>query len=279
MNRLPLPKRCQIIQLLVEGNSLRACARIADVSINTVTKLLVDVGKACYKFHSETIVNLQCKRIQCDEIWSFVYAKERNKVHRNGYSGDVWTFTAIDPDTKLIVSFLVGLRNQNSTTLFIKDVWSRIKSIPQLTTDGFKPYIEAVADSFGGKIHFAQLVKQYSTESLNKDGVPDKRERYIGAEKKVISGKPDLKKVTTSHVERQNLTMRMAIRRFTRESNGFSKKVENHCFAVALHFVYYNFARTHSSLRVTPAMEAKLAKKPWKLQDIALLPTKYSILK
>jgi IS1 family transposase len=199
-------------------------------------------------------------------------------VHINGYSGDVWTFTAIDPDTKLIISFLVGLRNQTSTNLFMKDVWSRLKSVPQLTTDGFKPYIEAVADSFGGKVHFAQLVKQYSTESLNKDGKSDKRERYIGAEKRVISGKPNLKKVTTSHIERQNLTMRMSIRRFTRESNGFSKKVENHCFAVALHFVYYNFARIHSTLRVTPAMEAKLAKKPWKIQDIALLPNKYSIL-
>ncbi len=160
----------------------------------------------------------------------------------------------------------------------MNDLWSRLKSITQLTTDGFKPYIEAVADSFGGKVHFAQLVKQYSTESLNKDGKPDKRERYIGAEKRVISGKPDLAKVTTSHVERQNLTMRTGIKRFTRKTNGFSKKVENHCFAVALHFVYYNFARIHSTLRVTPAMEAKLSKKPWKIQDIANLPTQYSIL-
>lgn len=279
MNRLPLAKRCQIIQLLVEGNSVRACSRIADVSFNTVLKLLVDVGKACLKFHSQTVVKLKCKRIQCDEIWSFVYSKDRDKAGEGCYSGDVWTWVAIDPDTKLVVSFYAGLRDQFSANFFMNDLWCRLSSRTQLTSDGYLAYIEAVADSFGGKVDFAQLVKQYSKDSTNKNGKKDRRERYTGAEKRIISGKPDLKYVTTSHVERQNLTMRMSIRRFGRKTNAFSKKIENHCYSIALHFVYYNFARIHKSLKVTPAMEAKLAKTVMKIEDIANLPDQWLISK
>lgn len=279
MNRLPLAKRCQIIQLLVEGNSLRSCSRIADVSINTVLKLLVDVGRGCLKFHSQTVVRLNCKRVQCDEIWSFVYAKEKNKAGKKGYSGDVWTWVAMDPDTKLVISWYAGLRDQYSANFFMNDLWCRLKSRIQLTTDGWVAYREAVAETFGGKVDFAQLVKQYSTESTNKEGKKDKRERYIGAEKRIISGKPDLKKATTSHIERQNLTMRMGIRRFTRETNAFSKKLENHCYSIALHFVHYNFVRIHKTLRVTPAMEANLTKHIMKIEDIAQFPDQYKFSK
>lgn len=217
MNRLPLEKRCQIIQLLVEGNSLRACSRIADVSFNTVLKLLVDVGRACLKFHSQTVVRIRAKYVQCDEIWSFVYAKEKNKAGKEAYSGDVWTWVGMDQDSKLVISWYAGLRDQYSANFFMNDLWCRLATHPQLTTDGYPAYREAVADTFGSKVDFAQLVKQYSTNTVNKEGKIDKREKYTGAEKRVICGNPDIKKITTSHVERQNLTMRMGMRRFIRE--------------------------------------------------------------
>jgi IS1 family transposase len=212
-------------------------------------------------------------------MWSFVYAKERNKIEGNVHTGDVWTWVAIDQDTKLVISFYAGLRNLNAANIFMNDLYHRLlpqyNRKTQLTTDGYKAYQEAVADTFGGKINFAQLVKQYSKESVNKDGKIDKRERYTGAEKRVISGKPNKKYITTSHVERQNLTMRMGVRRLGRKTNAFSKKLDNHWYALALHFVYYNFCKIHSSLRVTPAMEAKLTKKPMKFEDIAQLPDIY----
>ena len=274
MNKLPIAKRTQIIQLLVEGTSLRATSRIADVSINTVTKLLVDVGKACQDFHDATVVGVHSQRVQCDEIWSFVYAKEKNveeAVAAPDGAGDVWTWTGIDADTKLIVSWFVGNRDAESAYEFMQDLKSRIANRIQLTTDGFKPYLKAVDETFDGFIDFAQLIKIYG--SMEGEG---NEKRYSPAEcggtiKKVIAGRPDEKHISTSYVERQNLTMRMHMRRFTRLTNGFSKKIENHCHAIALHFVYYNFCKVHKTLRVTPAMEAKLADRPMSIQQIVEL--------
>jgi IS1 family transposase len=268
MNRLSLEKRTKIIQLLVEGNSLRACSRIVDVSINTVTKLLVDVGQACLDFHSKTIVQIRSKRVQCDEIWSFVYKKEKNATEDKYGVGNVWTWVAIDPDTKLVISFFAGERDIESAKFFMNDLWCRLRTRVQISTDGLSMYREAIDDTFGSRVDFAQLVKQYSTESRDKNGKIDRREKYIGAEKKVITGAPDRKHISTSHVERQNLTMRMHMRRFTRKTNAFSKKMDNHCYAIALHFVYYNFCKIHKSLRVTPAMEAKICKRVMRIEDI-----------
>lgn len=272
MNKLPIEKRKQIIQLLVEGNSLRSCSRIADVSINTVTKLLVDVGKACEKFHDETVRNVNARRVQADEIWSFVYSKQKNVPEgMEGVAGDIWTWTGIDADSKLIVSWYVGDRDAISATEFMHDVAARLKNRVQLTTDGHKAYLQAVENVFEGDIDFAQLIKIYGQpEGKNED------KRYSPAEctrieTKVIEGRPDEKYISTSYVERQNLTMRMHMRRFTCLTNAFSKKIENHCYAIALHFVYYNFCKVHKTLRVTPAMEAKLAVRPMTIEDIVSL--------
>ncbi len=252
---------------------MRAASRLADVSINTVTKLLVDVGTACAEYQDKTLRNLPCKRIQCDEIWAFCGMKEKNvpEEHKGklGY-GDVYTWTALDPDTKLIASFLVGRRDYEYAEAFISDLAERLANRVQLTTDGHKAYLKAVEGAFGADIDFAQLVKLYGP-------VPTSDQRryspagFTGAEKTVINGKPDLGNISTSHVERQNLTMRMGMRRFTRLTNGFSKKVENLAHAVALHFMYYNFGRVHKSLRVTPAMEAGVADHVWTLEEIASL--------
>lgn len=271
MNRLPLAKRTQIIQLLVEGMSLRATSRVADVSINTVSKLLVDVGIACLKFHSQTVVKVQSKRVQCDEIWSFVYSKEKNTMTDKYGVGNVWTWVGIDADTKLVISWFAGERTEEAARFFMNDLCCRIRGRVQLTTDGLKHYPNAVADTFGETIDFAQLVKQYSDKSTNKEGREDKRMRYTGAERVTVFGDPEKKHISTSFIERQNLTMRMHMRRFTRKTNAFSKKVDNHCYAIALHFVYYNFVRIHKTLRVTPAMEAKLTTKPMTITDIANL--------
>lgn len=272
MNKLSIDKRIQIINLLVEGSSLRATSRIADVSINTVTKLLVDVGRACEKFHTETVQNIDSHRIQCDEIWSFVYAKEKNKPQGMEGVGDAWTWTAIDADTKLVVSWLVADRDAESANDFMQDVASRLSRRVQLTTDGLKAYLEAVTDSFGSHIDFAMLQKIYG--KTGSQGNAEKKyspAECIGCKKEVISGNPDPKHISTSYVERQNLTMRMHMRRFTRLTNGFSKKIENHCFAIALHFVYYNFVKLHKTLRVTPAMAAGLSKRFLSLEDIVNL--------
>jgi IS1 family transposase len=272
MNQLPLSKRVQIINLLVEGSSLRATSRIADVSINSVTKLLVAVGAACEKFHQETVQNVDCKRVQADEIWSFVYAKERNKPQDMEDAGDVWTWTAIDADSKLIVSWMVGERDAETAVDFMQDVASRLRRRVQLTTDGFHNYLEAVTENFGSLIDFAQLQKIYgksgSTANAEKKYSPAE---CIGIKKTVISGNPDPEYISTSYVERQNLTMRMHMRRFTRLTNAFSKKLENHCHAIALHFVYYNFVRQHKTLRVTPAMAAGLTKRFMTIEDIVNL--------
>lgn len=272
MNKLPLAKRTQIIHALVEGNSLRATARQASVSINSVVKLLEDVGRACWDFHDKTVQNVKCRRIQCDEIWSFVYCKEKNKPEGMENAGDQWTWTAIDADTKLILSWNVGNRDADSAMVFMSDVADRVTGYVQLTTDGHHAYLNAVGEAFGDNIDFAQLVKLYGSEK-EATGTEKKYSpaKYRGARKAIISGNPDEDHISTSYVERQNLTMRMHMRRFTRLTNGFSKKIENHCYAIALHFVYYNFVRIHKTLRVTPAMEAKLAKKPMTIGDIAKL--------
>jgi IS1 family transposase len=272
MNTLSTEKKVQIINLLVEGSSLRAISRICDVSINTVTKLLVDVGRACWEFHDNTVVGVASKRIQCDEIWSFVYSKEKNKPEGMENAGDVWTWTAIDADTKLMISWNVGNRDADCANTFMNDVADRVKGYVQLTTDGHHAYLMAVGEAFGDSIDYAQLVKLYG--SLEKDFSAARKyspAKFTGSKKTVISGNPDQEHISTSYVERQNLTMRMHMRRFTRLTNAFSKKIENHCYAIALHFVYYNFCKVHKTLRVTPAMEAKLAKKPMTIEEIAAL--------
>lgn len=269
MNRLSIEKRAQILHLLVEGNSLRSTSRIADVSINTVSNLLITVGKACLKFHSETVVKLHCKRVECDEIWSFVYTKEKNNASKTEGVGNVWTWVAIDPDTKLVISWFAGQRDMRSAKFFMNDLWCRIRNRPQISTDGLSLYTEAVADTFGGKVDFAQLVKIFSGREDNGD---EAREgKYEGAEKRVFAGNPDLATVSTTSVERQNLTMRMSIRRFGRRTNAFSKKLDNHCYAIALHFVYNNFVKRHGTIRVAPAMAAGLTKKFMTLEDIVNL--------
>jgi len=278
MNQLPLSTRTQIIKLLVEGNSLRATARITGASKVTILKLLADVGKACQKFHDEKVLNVKSRRVQCDEIWSFVYAKEKNvpaDLKDSGEAGDVWTWTALDSDSKLIVSWYVGDRSAESANYFMQDVAGRLANRVQLTTDGYKPYLDAVEDAFAGQIDYAQLVKIYGGES----GTTTNERKYSpttfnGSKKTKVIGKPDSKHISTSHVERQNLTMRMHMRRFTRLTNAFSKKIENHCYAIALHFVYYNFCKIHQTLRVTPAMEAGLTQDIMEIEDIVLLTSK-----
>lgn len=268
MNRLPIEKQVQIINVLVEGNSLRATSRITDCSINTVTKLLIGVGSACEKYHFGNVRGIISRRVQCDEIWSFVYAKQKN-LPEDKDGGDVWTWVAIDADTKLVISWLVGDRNEEAAYHFMEDVASRLKNRVQLTTDGHSSYLDAVEDTFLGNIDYAQLIKLYGKEEKNE-------KRYspvecIGARKEIIMGKPDPGHISTSYIERQNLTMRMSMRRFTRLTNAFSKKIDNHCYAVALHFMYYNFCRIHKTLRVTPAMEAGLTKDIWEIEDILKL--------
>jgi IS1 family transposase len=270
MNKLDITKRAQIINCLVEGNSLRSTSRLTGCSINTVTKLMVDVGKACVEYQDKAFRNLTCKRIQCDEIWNFCYCKEKNvpEEHKGelGY-GDVYTWTAMCADSKIIPSFLVGRRDLECAKVFINDLASRLKNRVQLTTDGHKAYLTAVENAFGGEIDYAMLVKVY-------ESMPSGEQRkyspveYIGTEVKRISGNPDKKHISTSFVERQNLTMRMSMRRFTRLTNGFSKKVENLFYSVAIHFMYYNFCRIHKSLRVTPAMEAGIADHVWSSEEI-----------
>lgn len=277
MNRLSLAKRAQILGLLVEGNSLRAASRLADCSINTVTKFLIDVGIACSIYQNNALRNLPCKRIQCDEIWCFVYAKAKNatqEMKAAGTAGDLWTWTALDADSKLMVSWLVGHRDVQTGAAFMRDVSERLTGRVQLTTDGHRAYLTAVDATFHGDVDYAMLVKLYGTA-----GGSEQERRYspgkcCGAIKGAVCGDPDDKHISTSYVERSNLTMRMGMRRFTRLTNAFSKKVENHAHAVALHFMHYNFARIHKTLRVTPAMEAGISDHIWTLEEIANLPDK-----
>ncbi len=252
---------------------MRSISRVADVSLNTVTKLLVDAGSACAAFHDATVRNVSSQRIQCDEIWSFAYAKQKNlrstKAAPIG-SGDVWTWTAIDADTKLIVSWLLGDRDTHAATMFIGDLKDRLANRVQLTTDGHRAYLSAVSEAFGADgVDYGILQKLYGTE-------PQGEKRYspaklVGVDRDLILGSPDIKHVSTSFVERQNLTMRMSMRRFTRLTNAFSKKVENHYHTLALCFVWYNFVKMHKTLRMTPAMAADLVSSPLDMSDIVHL--------
>lgn len=273
MNKLPLKTRVQILNMLCEGSSMRSISRVADVSINTVSKLLVDAGKFCADLHDREVRNVTSKRVQCDEIWSFVGAKQKNvasmKQPVEG-AGDVWTWTALDSDNKLIISWLVGDRDGEYALAFMDDVKDRLANRVQLTTDGHKAYLNAVEESFGADIDYAMLVKQYG-EPEGKKASPERRYSpavCTGAIKTRIEGSPDLAHVSTSHVERQNLTMRMQMRRFTRLTNGFSKKFENHMHMVALYTVWYNFIRVHKALKMSPAMAAGVSRTLWSMDDL-----------
>ncbi len=272
MHKLPLEKRVQILTMLVEGSSLRSISRVCDVSINTVTKLLVDAGRVCAAFHDEKVLNVKAKRIQCDEIWSFCYAKQKNVKGAKAApanAGDVWTWTGLDADSKLIVSWSAGGRDAEYAMTFMDDLRSRLANRVQLTTDGHKAYLDAVEEAFGADVDYAMLVKLYGES-------PEAEKRYspaecIGYRKTRIEGSPDPAHVSTSYTERHNLTMRMQMRRFTRLTNAFSKKIENHLHALALYFVWYNWVRIHSAHKLTPAMAAALTDKLMDMEDVARL--------
>ena len=275
-NVLSTSDRAAVVSALVEGNSIRATSRMTGVARNTVTKLLLDLAKVCAAYSDEHLRNLPCKRLQVDEIWAFCYSKAKNvpveKQGTFGY-GDVWTFCAIDAETKLVPSWLVGARDVGSATELMQDLAGRLVGRIQLTTDGLKAYVSAVEDAFGGEVDFAQLVKVYGPAPSGPETRYSPAE-CLGTQKHAVTGCPDAKHVSTSYVERQNLTMRMSMRRFTRLTNGFSKKVENHAAAVALHFFHYNFCRPHMSLKGrTPAMAAGVAEAKWTVAElIGLLP-------
>lgn len=273
MNKLSRQERVAIIKALVEGNSIRSTSRMTGNSKNTIIKLLADIGVVCEAYQDQHLRNLNSKVVQCDEIWSFCYAKQKNvpveKRGEFGY-GDVWTWVGIDSESKLAISWLVGLRDSDYANIFIKDLASRLSSRVQLTTDGLRTYLQAIDDAFGCEIDYAQLVKIYGGTDRSNEA------RYspaicTGAIKSVVTGNPDKTKISTSHIERQNLTMRMAMRRFTRLTNAFSKKIENLSYAVALHFMYYNFCRIHQTLRCTPAMAAGVTDKLWDVEDVVAL--------
>ncbi|MBK6707754.1 MAG: helix-turn-helix domain-containing protein [Sphingomonadales bacterium] len=273
MNKLTVEERAKILHLLCEGMSIRAITRLTGASKNTVAKLLIDAGKACAAYHDANVRDVKASRVQVDEIWSFTYAKQKNVAAAKAapdHAGDTWTWTAIDADSKMILSYLVGNRDAEYAMWFMDDLASRLATRVQLTSDGHRAYLEAVEGAFGCDVDYAQLVKMYGNV-----GATDNR-RYSPAEctgikKTRVEGNPDEKHVSTSYVERSNLTMRMHMRRFTRLTNAFSKKVENHAHAVALHMMYYNFVRVHKTLRVTPAMEAGVTDRLWDIADIAML--------
>ena len=275
MNKLPPAKRVQILSMLCEGSSMRSISRVADVSINTVSKLLVEAGEACAAHHWDAVRGVKAKRVQCDEIWSFCYAKQKNveaATDAPESAGNVWTWTAIDADTKLIISYMVGGREADTAQFFIDDLRERIDGRMQLTTDGHKAYLEAVARAFNpGEVDYAMLVKLYGAVPGKGDERRYSPAECVGARKQKIAGEPDIKHVSTSHVERQNLTMRMSMRRFTRLTNAFSKKIDNHIHALSLYFVFYNFTRIHKTLRMSPAMAAGIADRLWSMEDVVAL--------
>ena len=270
MNRLSPEQRKAVVAALSEGNSLRATCRMTGVSRNTVTKLLVDLGTVCSVYQDRVMRDLTCERIQCDEIWAFVYAKQKNvPPQKRGEAGDVWTWVAIDSDTKLVPTFHIGPRDVAAAITFMKDLSKRLRHRVQLTTDGHHTYMRAVPEAFGDDVDYAILMKRYGT-----DADPSKPERRyspsvcIGADALPMNGNPDPAYISTSHVERLNLTMRMSMRRYTRLTNAFSKKVENLAAAVSLHFAYYNFCRVHQTLGTTPAVAAGVADHVWKLDEL-----------
>jgi IS1 family transposase len=272
MNKLPPAKRVQILSLLCEGVSMRSISRVVDVSINTVAKMLVDAGEACAAFHDEKVRSVKAKRVQVDEIWSFTAAKQKNvpnmKKPVDG-AGDTWTWTALDADSKLIVQWFVGGRDGYSAKLFIDDLATRLANRVQLTSDGLRAYLDAVDGAFGADVDCAQLVKLYGE-------APEAQKRYspaecIGCRKTVVEGNPDPAHISTSYVERSNLSLRMHNRRFTRLTNAFSKKFESHVHALAIYFVFYNFVRIHKTLRVTPAMAASLTDRLMTMEDVVAL--------
>lgn len=270
MNRLNKTERARILSLLCEGMGINAVCRVSGASKMTVLKLLADVGDACAEFHDNRVRGISTKQVECDEIWSFVYAKEKNVSRAMAAphnAGDAWTWTALDADTKLMISYLVANRDADSALAFTTDLRARLDGSVQLTTDGLKLYIEAVTETFGSQVDYAQLVKMYGNvgEYTQSKYSPA---QCTGISKKVVTGNPDMGKVSTSYVERSNLTIRMQNRRFTRLTNGFSKKIENHVHAFALFVMHYNFCKVHKTLRVTPAMEAGLTDHIWTHEEI-----------
>jgi IS1 family transposase len=272
MNRLSTAERAQIVGMMSEGNSLRAITRMTGVSINTVTKLLVDLGTACAAFHDSHVRNLKTTRVECDEVWTFCYARRdnvpENKRGTFGY-GDVWTWVGLDADSKLVVNWMVGRRDAQSAYPFMHDLASRLSNRVQLTVDGLHAYLVATDAAFGTEIDFARLIKVYGSD-------PNAERRYappvcLSSRIEVVSGEPNPALISTSYIERQNLTMRMSMRRFTRLTNGHSKKIQNHAHALAIHYVHYNFARKQVALKGTPAMAAGLADHVWSIEDIVRL--------
>ena len=273
MNKLDAKTRSTILHMLCEGSSIRSIARITGTSKNTVSKLLVDAGKACAAYHEANVRDLQTTRVEVDEIWSFTYAKQKNVKTAKAApasAGDTWTWTAVDADSKMIVSYLVGGRDAEYAMWFMDDLRSRLANRVQLTSDGHRAYLEAVEGAFGADVDYAQLVKMYGNAPETFKGRYSPAE-CTGIKKCPVEGRPDERLVSTSYVERHNLTMRMHMRRFTRLTNAFSKKVENHAHAVALHMMYYNFVRRHKTLRMSPAMAAGVSDRLWEIQDIVML--------
>jgi IS1 family transposase len=278
MNRLSTAKRVAVLSALVEGCSVRSTSRLTGVAKGTILRLLADVGAACARYQDTAIRNVPARRVQIDEIWSFVGCKKKNLtpeiIERNPHAGDAWTFVAIDAQSKLVLSWLVGTRDAGCATEFMQDVAARLANRIQLTTDGHKMYLSAVEDTFGSEIDYAMLQKIYGADQ-------QAEKRYspavcLGCKVETIAGSPDPAHIGTSHIERQNLTMRMNIRRFTRLTNAFSKKLENHMHSVALFYMHYNFVRVHQTLRVTPAMEAGLTPHVWSIQDVVELADRMS---
>ncbi len=269
MNRLDIAKQTQVVSCLVEGNSIRATVRMTGVAKNTIVKLLAELGDACSKYMNEHLTNLKCERLQVDEIWSFVGCKQKNVTEAKAAKaicGDIWTWIAIDADTKLVPSFMLGMRDPETARLFMEDLAGRMANRVQLTTDGLKAYLTAVKAAFGDDIDYAMLIKIYSNAT-------EGQKRYspaecIGIDKRTVKGRPNPEHISTSYIERQNLTVRMMNRRFTRLTNAFSKKVENHAASLAIHYMHYNFVRIHQTLRVTPAMAAGVTNRLWSLAEL-----------
>jgi IS1 family transposase len=276
MNKLPAIKRAQILTLLCEGTSMRSIERIVGCSINTVDKLLREAGEAALAYHDRHVRGIKSQRVQCDEIWSFVAAKQKN-VARSSRAGDptigdCWTWTAIDADSKLLVSYLVGGRDAEYAMMLMDDLRQRVVTRMQLTTDGHTPYLRAVEEAFGADIDYAMLIKVYGAPPA----AAEASRRYspsdcLGTRKDNVTGRPDPAHISTSYVERANLTMRMAMRRFTRLTNAFSKKLENHAHMVALYDLWYNFVRVHKTLRISPAMAAGIERRLWSMEDVVVM--------